>query len=176
LRSSELQLKKVIKLCPYNAAAYLCLGRTLLQQGKIFEAQKILNRLVELKPNSAQGHLELAKMYRTLRDYKKAVRHMSASLSIEPALSIELHVVLAEAYYRGGDINKAIQTVSEAIESFPEEKTAEGHAYLGYLLGIHGEYKKALDESRLALKIDPNCANRKGFHEYLRELEARIKP
>jgi len=176
LKGVEVQLRKIIKLCPYNTTAYLSLGRTLRQQGNFREAQTILYQLLDLKPNSAQGHFELAEVYRALRDYKKVIRHLSASLSIESALSIELYVTLAEAYFLSGDANKAIDTLYKAIESFPEKETAQGHAYLGYLLASQGQYKKALQESKLALKIDPNEANKKGFKEYLSSLEAKVKP
>lgn len=175
-KANEIQLRNIIKLCPHNASAYLYLGRNLYQHGNYNEAQKILYQLLDLKPNSAQGHFGLAKMYRTLKDYKKCIRHLNASLSIESALSIELHITLAEAYFLSGDANKAISILYKAIESFPEEETARGHAYLGYLLGTQGEYKKALQENKLALKIDPNYVNEKGFQEYLNRLEARVKP
>ena len=173
---AEIQLRRIVELCPYNANAYLYLGRNLYQQDNFAEAQTILYRLLDLQPNSAQAHRGLAEIYRALKDYKKVVQHLNASLSIESALSIEPHIALAEAYFLSGDTNEAIRILYKAIESFPEKETARGHAYLGYLLGTQGEYKKALQENKLALKIDPNEANKKGFKEYLSSLEAKVKP
>jgi len=176
LKAAEVQFRKVIKLCPNNAAAYLALGQNLHRQGNFSEARKILNQLLDMKPNSAQGHFELAQIYRELKNYKKAVRHLSASLSVESALSIELHIALAESYFLSGNANKAIDILYKAMENFPVDQTARAHAYLCYILGTQGQYKKAIDESRLALKIDPDTVNQKGFQNYLKYLEARAKP
>ena len=173
---SETELRKVIKLCPYNADAYLALGRNLRQQGNLRQAQAILQELLDLKPNSSQGRFELAQIYETLKDYKKVIRQLNAGLAIEATLSIELQMTLAEAYVLSGNTNEAIRVLYEAIEIFPEEETARAHAYLGSLLGTKGQYKKALDESRLALKIDPDTAKQKGFRKYLKHLEGKVKP
>jgi tetratricopeptide (TPR) repeat protein len=83
---------------------------------------------------------------------------------------------LAEAYLLVGDTNKAIKTLYNAIKAFPEKKMPLEHFYLGYLLGVKGEYKKALEESMLALKIDPNLVNREGFEECLRILKEKNNP
>jgi tetratricopeptide (TPR) repeat protein len=132
---------------------------------------------LELKPNSAEAHFELAKIYRALKDYKQVIRHLSASMSIEsPPPTEKLDLPLAEAYFLSGDVNKAIKILSKAIKTLPEEQTAQEHAYLGYLLGYQGDYKKALEESLIALRIDTNCANQEGFKEYLNILKAKNNP
>jgi tetratricopeptide (TPR) repeat protein len=177
LKAVETQMRKSIELCPYCAAAYLALGKNLSQQGDFHEAQKVLYQLLELKPNSSEGHFELAKIYRALKDYKQVIRHLSASMSIEPPRPMEkLDVSLAEAYFLSGDINNAIKILSKAIKTLPEEQTAQEHAYLGCLLGYQGDYKKALEESLIALKIDTNYASEEGFNEYLNILKAKNSP
>jgi tetratricopeptide (TPR) repeat protein len=105
------------------------------------------------------------------------IQHLSASMSIRTAMPGEgLYVFLAEAYLLTGDTNKAIKTLSNAIKAFPEKKMAYEHFYLGYLLGVKGEHKKALEESLLALKIDPNLANQEGFKERLSILKEKNSP
>jgi tetratricopeptide (TPR) repeat protein len=177
LRTGDIQVRKSIELCPYNAIAYLVLGQSLHRQGNFSEALKVLYKLLELKPNSAYGHLEIAKVYRELKNYKKVIQHLSASMSIKTAMPDKgFYVILAEAYLLTGDTNKAIKTLYNAIKAFPERKMPLEHFYLGYLLGVKGEYKKALEESMLALKIDPKLANLDGFEECLRILKEKNNP
>jgi len=177
LRAGDIQVRKSIELCPYNKIAYHALGQSLHRQGNFSEELKVLYKLLELKPNSADGHFGIAKAYRELKDYKKVIRHLSASMSIRTAMPGEgFYAILAEAYLLTGDTNKAIKTLSSAIKAFPENKMAQEHFYLGYLLGVKGEYKKALEESLLALKIDPNLANQEGFKERLSILKEKNNP
>jgi tetratricopeptide (TPR) repeat protein len=175
-KTAEIQLQKAIQLCPYNDAIYLALGKNLHRQGKLSQAIEILRRLLDLKPNSAMGHYELAKIYQDLKDYKQFIRHLSASMSIEPVLRPDkFYASLAEAYFLSGNTNKAVQILSKFVKTYPEKGTAQARAYLGYLLGIQGNYKRALEESLLAAKIDPNCEKEKGYKEYISFLEAKVK-
>ncbi len=176
LKAIEFQYKKIIELCPYVVTAHLKLGVNLRQQGNYNEALTVLKKLLDIKPNSADAHYEIAEIYRGLKDYKNTIRHLKASLAIESSKSADIYAFLAESYYLSGDINKAIDTLYKAIGYFPEEKTAIAHAYLGYLFGRQGEYKKALAENKLVLKIDPNYVNQKGFKEYMDRLEKIVNP
>ncbi len=173
-KAQEVQLRNVIQRCPYYPA-YLSLGKILHKQGKIKEAQDILYELLELKPNSGKAHVELALIYRQLRNNEKYIEHLSKSLSIYPTSSIEPYGALAEAYGFAGKPDKAIRTLYQATKIFPEKKTAPAHASLGYLLNTQGKYEKAMEELKIALKINPDYANDKLFKSLLMDLEAKVK-
>jgi tetratricopeptide (TPR) repeat protein len=175
-KTAEIQLQKAMQLCPYNEATYLDLAKNLHRQGKLSQAIEILRRLLVLKPNSTLAHYELAKIYQDQKDYKKFIRHLSASMAIEPVLTPDkFYTALAEAYFRSGNTNKAVKILSKFVKTYPEKDTAQAHANLGYYLGKQGNFKRALEESLLAAKLDPNCAKQQGFKEYIRFLESKVK-
>jgi tetratricopeptide (TPR) repeat protein len=176
LKTSEIHIQKAMQLCPYNDATYLALGKNLYRQGKPSQAIEILRRLLDLKPNSAMGHYQLAKIYQDLKDYKKFIRHLSASMSIEPVLTPDkFYTALAEAYFLSGNTNKAVQVLSKFVNTYPEKNSAQAHANLGYYLGIQGNYKRALEESLHAAKLDPNCEKQQRFKEYISFLKTKVK-
>jgi tetratricopeptide (TPR) repeat protein len=175
-KAAEIQLQKAMQLCPYNETTYLDLAKNLHRQGKLSQAIEILHRLLDLKPNSVMGHYELFKIYRDLKDYKQVIRHLSASMSIELLLTPDkFYTTLADAYFLSGNTNKAVKILSKCVKTYPEKDTAQAHASLGYYLGKQGNYKRALEESLLAAKIDPNCEKEKGYKEYISFLEAKVK-
>lgn len=176
LKAAETQLRRSLEICPYNPIVYSALGHVLYKQGNIIETRKTLLRLLEIRPNSPQAHNELANLYKLNNDYKNYILHTTESLAIESVSSIDSHVDLADAYYRIGNTDKAIEVLVQAIKSFPENKTAKGHGYLSMMLSRRGQYREALDEAKFALSIDPNQVNEKGFKDYLNKLKQKVGP
>lgn len=173
-KAQEEQLRKVIRLCPYDAA-YLSLGKNLHRQGKLKEAMEILTALLDFKANDGSANIELASMYGQLRNTEKYIEHLSIGLSIDPTSSIEPYGALAEAYEQSGKPDKAIQTLYRAIKIFPEAETAPAHATLGYMLNTQGDYEKAMEEFKLALKINPDFENDNLFKSLMTNLETKVK-
>ena len=172
LKAQEQQLREVLQCCPYDAA-YLALARNLHRQGTVTEAIALLYDLLKLTPNAGRAHVELASIYRKLRNDEKYIEHLSKSLTIDPTSSIEAYGALAEAYDKTGQPHKAIETLYKATRHFPEAQTAPVHASLGYLLNTQGKPEKALEELKLALKINPDFTNDRLFKSLLTELEAK---
>jgi tetratricopeptide (TPR) repeat protein len=176
LKAAEIQLQKAMQLCPYNEATYLDLAKNLHRQGQLSQAIEILRRLLDLKPNSTLAHYQLAKIYQDLKNYKQFIRHLSASMSIESVLTPDkFYTALADAYFLSGNTDKAVKILSRLVKTYPEKDTAQARARLGYYLGKQGNFKRALEESLLAAKLDPNCAKQRGFEEYIRFLKTKVK-
>lgn len=172
-RIEEIQLRKVLKLCPYDPA-YLVLGKNLVRKGNAIEAKQILHELLEIKPNSAQAHFELAALAKKLSDNEGVIKHLAEGIKIEPTASIEPYGFLAEMYEKSGKTSKAIRTLYKAIENFPEKQTAQAHSYLGYLLYTQEKYEKAFVEMEMALKINPDLADQKTFQKYYKILKTKL--
>jgi tetratricopeptide (TPR) repeat protein len=172
----EVHLRKALELCPHNVTVYLNLGRNLARQGRYREAQEILYEFLEIKPNSAEAYVELAKIYRTRKDNEMYIRHLARATSLAPAVSVEPYRALAEAYWLTGRPEKAISALREAIEIFPKEQTAQVHADLGSLLISQGQYEKALAEMKQAAEISEDLAKDEKFQQILTELEKKIHP
>ena len=171
--AQENLLRKVIRLCPYDGA-YLSLGKNLYKQGKLNEAQGVLEALLKLKPNAGQAHIVLASIHRQLQHSEPYIQHLSAGIAMDPASSIEPYGALAEAYDKAGKPDKAIQILYKAVAIFPEDQTAAAHATLGYLLNAQEEYAKALEEMKIALRIKPDFARDELFKSLLAHLETKV--
>ena len=174
-QAEEIQLRKTLSLCPCNTSAYLALGRNLQRQGRYREASEALGELLKLNPASAQAHVELAKIFRDRRDNENYIRHLEKSISLAPAVSIDPYQVLAEVYYTTGQPHKSMRVLQDALKIFPEAETAQVHVYLGFLWNAQGNYEKAFEEMKLALNIEPKCANDELFRKHFTELEKKIK-
>lgn len=174
LEEEEIQLRTVLRYCPYESA-YLSLGTCLRRQKKLSEARQVLLELLEMKPNSLGAYTELARISQILGDNPTLIRYLSRIISIAPVHSIDPYGLLAQAYASTGRINKAIQTLRDAVKIFPEEKTAQAHALLGYLLFAKQEYEEASRQLHLALKIDPDLAIDNTFQKIRNALDAKLK-
>ena len=174
IKEEETVLRKVIQRCPYNLA-YVMLGKNLIRQGRIEEAQSVLNDLVDLNPNEVRGHIELASIYRQRGDYPKEIQHLLEALSLQSSRTIEPYINLADAYDKTGKTNLAIGILNDVLTYFPEEQTAPAHTLLAYLLYAQGDYEKALKEMQHAFKIDPDMKNNPSLNSFLIQLTNQPK-
>lgn len=172
IKAEEQHLRAVLEHCPY-APAVLALGQNLRRQGRFGEAEAVFYELLELKPNAAQAHVELAKLYQLRRDNERFIAHLATGIALAPAVSIEPYGVLADAYEKAGKPQKAVTLLYQAVAVFPDDKTAQAHATLGYLLSKQGRHKKALAELQAALKLNPDFADDALFQSLLKNAEIK---
>ena len=140
---------------PNNYYAHYIIGRTDLQNGRLEEAERHLERAIELAPWFAEVHdtLGLAKARSGQLDAAFAA-HLEA-LRLKPGL-LAARFNLGLAYERRGDLTAAIQQYREALRQNPN--TAAVHAALGHALAAQGRSDEAMGEFREALRIDPDSA------------------
>lgn len=78
-----------------------------------------------------------------------------AIITIDDLTDIEKYAILAfYAVNIEGDLDKAIQYEKTATELYPDESAA--HNNLGWYYMNMGDFKKAVEEYKIALSIDPN--------------------
>ena len=78
---------------------------------------------------------------------------MSDQSQIERAVRL-----LQRAYERqaAGKLEDAIRLYRASIAEYP---TAEAHTFLGWTFSFQGRYEDAIDQCKLAIRIDPNFGN-----------------
>lgn len=78
---------------------------------------------------------------------------MSDQSQIERAVRL-----MQRAYERqaAGRLEDAIRLYSASIAECP---TAEAHTFLGWTFSFQGRYEEAIDQCKLAIRIDPNFGN-----------------
>jgi tetratricopeptide (TPR) repeat protein len=136
---------------PGEVRALQGLGVMLAQMGRLREATKVFERLLEVQQtaenayNAAMSYHRLgdvahaAALYQKVRRYRFAVLSSSTHLhtpcaqaiALEPSFS-EAHIKLASLYRDTGDVSKVVHHLNHAIRIEPSRP----HAYI-YLAGEH---------------------------------------
>lgn len=122
------------------------------QSGDMAETERLLRRLIQLRPESAPGYNTLGYL---LADRKQ--RLPEARELIEKAVSLAPHDPFIQdslgwIAFRQGRLDEARRILEDAFERQPE---AEIGAHLGEALWVQGERERAQAIWREALRIDP---------------------
>jgi serine/threonine protein kinase/Tfp pilus assembly protein PilF len=113
-------------------------------------------RAIELDPNFASGYLVVGNDYFSLGELERAGEYYTRAFRLREHASESEKLAIAGAYYRNvtGELDKAAQTYLEEIETYPRGFGAYGR--LGIVYGSQGEYEKAAETTKQALRLAPN--------------------
>lgn len=118
-----------------NYIAQRVLGFALAKQGKIDEAIARYQKALQIKPDYARAHVDLAIALTQKDDVTGAIHHYNIALKLNP-LQDKAHYNLARIYDRQGDVEKAIYHYGKTIEADPGMTI--GLYNLSWLLATHG--------------------------------------
>jgi len=91
-------------------------------------------------------------LFRWQDEYEMSKKLTLRALAVDPNYA-PCHNQLAYLYSRAGDIDKALEYAAKYIELLPNQPNP--HDSYGEMLRFAGRYPEALEQYRLALKIDP---------------------
>jgi serine/threonine protein kinase/tetratricopeptide (TPR) repeat protein len=135
--------------------AYSLGEKTYRQQGPGI-AVPYHHRAIQLDPNFAMGYLELGRDYSSLAELGRAGEYYTKAFQLREHASEREKLVIASDYYQNvtGELEKAAQVYQERIASYPHD----GRAYLdlGAVYGALGQYEKAAETTRQALRLAPD--------------------
>jgi tetratricopeptide (TPR) repeat protein len=116
-------------------------------------------RAIELDPNFAMGYDAVGNDYGSLGEVGRASEYFSKAFQLrEHASELEKLTITADYYSTvTGELDKAAQTYQEEIESYPRESRAYGN--LGFVYAQLGQYQKAAEVTRQALRLAPDWAD-----------------
>lgn len=97
---------------------FLQRAQTLLELGKISEAEAILNELIQDQPDFAEAWNRRAVLYYSLGKYQKAIKDCEMVLQLNPVHFGALHG-LGLCYAAVGDYRAAIAAFRQALEIQP---------------------------------------------------------
>ena len=113
-------------------------------------------RAIELDPNFAMGYWAVGLDYATLGELGRASEYFTKAFQLREHASEREKLAITADYYRNvtGELDKAAQTYQEEIESYPRK----GRAYnsLGLAYAAQGQYEKATEITRQALRLAPD--------------------
>jgi tetratricopeptide (TPR) repeat protein len=119
-------------------------------------ALQLMNKIVEIDPQSARSHQLFASTYMAQQMYPEAAREYEIALKIEPN-DPELYFALGNAYFKGQKFQDAERAYARALELNPLH--AEAHGMRGAALVQLGRPQEAVPEVRQALQLNPGLVS-----------------
>ena len=113
-------------------------------------------RAVELDPGFATAYAAMSSCYNDLNEAGRAMEYARKAYELRGKASERERFYIESAYYvfATGELEKAGQVYELWQQSYPRD--ALPHLVLGYISSTLGNWEKALEEARQAMRMDPN--------------------
>ena len=129
---------------------------SLLEQGQLAEAEKLLRKILSLQPDHGPAQLALARLARNARHYDDAIARYSRAAQALPKSAAPL-LELADLLEHRGRFDEAGAALRVALEVAPDNPRVH------YALGLHylgaGRHADAENELRETLRLDPGAGH-----------------
>ena len=142
---------------PRSAALHFERGKLLRRKNDWEGARLALRKAVELRADSAEYQIELARALQKLDRQEEQRQALEAAIKLDPG-SPEAHFALANLARGSGDAATAkseFEKVRELRQGNINRDLASGAVRAGVLLAQKGDYDGAIREFRKALEINP---------------------
>ena len=115
-------------------------------------------RAVELDPKFAMAYREMASAYDNLNEVTRAAEYGRKAYELRDKVSERERFSIEGFYYMvmTGELEKARQTFELWRQNYPRDEVP--YLDLGYIDVCLGDFEKGLDESKDALRVEPNDA------------------
>jgi len=123
LEPAATNFSAAIELSPFDFGLRLDAGRTFAALGRHDEAVRQYQEAVELDPDHAQAHMQLAVELGRLRQPALAEKEFRATLRLNPAL-MQAQVDLGIALYEQGKLEEARKQFEDVLQRNPNDPTA----------------------------------------------------
>jgi|WetSurMetagenome_2_1015567.scaffolds.fasta_scaffold01241_11 cellulose synthase operon protein C len=145
-----------VKRDPENFEAMLRLGVSFQNMGRFREAAEMLGAVVEKNPDHTMARFHVAIALKAQGLYQQALEHY-LYIGTHFAKSAVFHTDLGEVYYNIGRTDEAIAELNAAIKL--DADYWRSHFLLSFAYGDNGQLQEALEESRVASRLNPSFQN-----------------
>jgi tetratricopeptide (TPR) repeat protein len=149
-------LAKSLQLDVKNAEAHKILGRSLMVIGRFDAAQVEFEQGIRYKPDSAEIHYNLGKLFSIQDNWAPARKQFDAALAIDPSY-LEALDALGLTQEALGDDAGAVASYQKAIALNQQRNGhfASAHVNLSAYYNRTGDAAKALEYATKAVELDP---------------------
>ncbi len=135
--------------------AYSLGGKTRFAKGET-AALPFFKRAVELDPKFAMSYRGLARSYANINEVGRAAEYAGKAYDLREKVSERERFSIEGFYYlvTTGELEKATQTLELWKQTYPRDQIPS--LDLGFIYASLGNWEKALEESREALRLEPN--------------------
>jgi tetratricopeptide (TPR) repeat protein len=134
------------------AVGYYSVGNALVLKGRTFEAIGQYKQALQIDPDYAEVHHNLAGALLVTGRTQEAIEHYEQALRIDPAFA-EAHNNLGHALVQTGRAPEAIDHYKKALRIIPN--SADTHNNLAAALAEIGQTSEAIEQLKAALRIKP---------------------
>jgi tetratricopeptide (TPR) repeat protein len=154
LDEAAAEWRRVRELIPHHHVAWFQEGRLLKRLGKLEAAEPLLSQAVTLRPDLAEGWLELGMLHAIQGKAEQALSEYERERLLAPKDS--------RVYYHIGKALSKLQRRTAAIQNLRQslqlQPTWETHYALGEELGFDGQAAEARKELEQATRMRPEYA------------------
>jgi serine/threonine protein kinase/tetratricopeptide (TPR) repeat protein len=113
-------------------------------------------RAVELDPNFARAYVSMAAAYGNLTEVGRAAENTRKAYELREKVSGRERFLIEAIYYTHatGELEKAAQTYELWQQTYPRNDLP--YSNLGFISASLGNWEKALEEARVAMRLEPN--------------------
>ncbi len=165
LEMAEAHYRESLAIEP-QPAVYNDLGYVLERQGLTDEATELFRKAIELDPDSASAHANLAGSLARSGDFAASERHYRAAIERQP--SSMAHTGLGFVLFRQGRTDAAVASLESAIEL--DRGNAAAYDQLGSIQVEQGDLDAAASTYRDLLRNRPSAAAHLELAEVLTRL------
>jgi serine/threonine protein kinase/Tfp pilus assembly protein PilF len=132
------------------------LGNKAFNEKGAAAALPYLQHAIELDPNFATGYYIVGGDYYSLGENVRAGEYITKAFQLREHASEREKLGIAGIYYWtvNGELDKAARTYQEEIEIYPRD--SEGYGMLGVVYAERGQYEKAVELERQAVRLAPD--------------------
>lgn len=148
----------VIAEFPESGLYYINMAKTLKLMGKKEAALAATKKAVELEPDVASYHTELARLFAESGDYRGALAQTEKSLAMSKKFRPAEYALFAEVYYKNGMLDKAGELVAKAL-SADQGNYHEAFGEIATSLYKMEMFPEAEKYVMRAIELNPNYAS-----------------
>ena len=131
-------------------------GAALQQNGRLDEAEKEYNAVLQIDPNYVKAHMNLGQLFVSKEKLENAEKYYQKAIALEPQTG-EIHSGYAYLLERLGRMEEARREYENALRLSP--KSARLFYTYGAFLDKRGERDAAITQYQHALDVDPNLTD-----------------
>jgi serine/threonine protein kinase/tetratricopeptide (TPR) repeat protein len=136
--------RELVQKYPKEKKAYVVVAQYLRTKGSYAEAEAACKKALELDPNFGLALNEIAYLFMDKQDYETAIRYFERYASVAPG-DANPYDSMAEAYFRMGNLDEAIDTYKKALEVKPDFGCERWIAYICALTEDYAGARSWLD-------------------------------
>ncbi len=170
-KESISSFKKVLKIEPQYAPAYLLLGTAYMQTREYAEAQSAFEKVSKLEPSNATAYLGLGASLNQRGEFLAAQKPLMRSLELNPN-SAEAHYELGRGYWALGKWQDASPHVRKSLAI--DRDFAMSHVLMGNVYLREKNANSALAEFQEYLRLDPDSAQAAAVKDMVAKLQRAL--